>query len=166
MTISFLKDDGTKVPLDTVGLLGPKSRTTIHASDVTNLGGAFSTTVETPFELAVERTMRWGDTGYGAHTEKASDGPASQWFFAEGSQGFFFTYFLLVNPQATANAAHVTYFREGAPPIVRDYALAPNSRRTIDVGEDAGLVDTSFGARIDFDQPGMARSPPKRRSRS
>ena len=76
--------------------------------------------------------------------------------FAEGAQGFFFTYFLLVNPQTTANTAHITYFREGLPPIVRHYPLAASSRRTVFAGDDQELVDTSFGARVDFDQPGMA----------
>ena len=62
-----------------------------------------------------------GRDGYGSHTEKATAGAATEWFFAEGSQGFFSTYFLLVNPQTTANVAHVTYLREGVAPIVRSY---------------------------------------------
>jgi hypothetical protein len=106
--------------------------------------------------IVVERTMRWDATGYGAHTEKATAGAATQWYFAEGAQGFFSTYFLLVNPHDTANAAHVTYYRENAPPIVRDYPLGPNARFTIDASADADLVDQAFGAQVVFDRPGVA----------
>ena len=69
--------------------------------------------------------MRWDAAGYGAHTDKATAGAATEWFFAEGAQGLFFTYLLLVNPHASANVAHVTYLREGAPPVTRDYPLPP-----------------------------------------
>ena len=100
--------------------------------------------------------MRWDATGYGAHTEKATAGAATQWYFAEGAQGFFSTYFLLVNPDDDANVAHVTYYREGAPPIVRDYPLTPHARFTIDAGADADLVGHAFGAQVVFDRPGVA----------
>jgi Calx-beta domain-containing protein len=154
-TLKFLKDDGTTVLHDQN--LGLHARVTVPVDEIPGMEAtSFSTVMETFAELAVERTMRWNDTGYGSHTEKASVGPASQWFFAEGAQGFFFTYFLLVNPQTTPNIAHITYFREGLPPIVRDYPLAASSRRTVFAGDDQELVDTSFGARVDFDQPGMA----------
>jgi YVTN family beta-propeller protein len=113
-------------------------------------------TSTTGLPLIVERTMRWDQTGYGSHTEKATAGAATEWFFAEGSQGFFSTFFLLVNPQTTANVAHVTYLRENAAPIVRSYDLLASSRRTIDVRSEPELVNRSFGARMTFDRPGVA----------
>jgi hypothetical protein len=106
--------------------------------------------------IVVERTMWWDATGYGAHTEKASLALATDWYFAEGSQGFFSTYFLLQNPAATANVAHVTYYLDGGAPVTRDYPLAARSRLTIDAGGDTALVNRSFGARVRFDQPGTA----------
>jgi hypothetical protein len=155
--ITFFKEDGTTVVQDRT--LAPLSRTTIQVDDIagleaTSLSTAVTSTNDLP--LAVERTMRWDASGYGAHGEKATDGAASQWFFAEGSQGFFSTYFLLVNPSSTANAAHVTYFREGEPTLVRDYPLLPASRFTIDAGAEPDLVNRSFGAQVVFDQPGVA----------
>lgn len=153
--VKFLKDDGTVVLHDQN--LGIGGRVTTHVDEISGMSDtSFSTVLEFLGELAVERTMRWDATGYGSHTEKASVGPAPQWFFAEGSQGFFFTYFLLVNPQTAPNTAHITYFREGLPPIVRHYPLAASSRLTVFAGDEPELVDTSFGARVDFDQPGMA----------
>jgi hypothetical protein len=62
-------------------------------------------------------------------------------------------HFLPVNPHPAANASHVTYYREDAPPIVRDYPLAPNTRFTIDAAADADLVDQSFGALIESTHP-------------
>ncbi len=63
--------------------------------------------------------MRWDASGCGAHTEKATDGAASTWYFAEGAQGWFSTYLLLANPQPTANVATVTWMREGESTVVR-----------------------------------------------
>jgi hypothetical protein len=100
--------------------------------------------------------MRWDASGYGAHTEKATSAPALQWFFAEGAQGFFSTYVLLANPQTTANVATVDYLREGLPPVIRTYDLAPLSRRTVDAGADTALRNTSFGMVVRFEQPGVA----------
>jgi YVTN family beta-propeller protein/autotransporter-associated beta strand protein len=157
VTITFLRPDS--VPIVLARTLQPMSRMTIRADDVEDLEAtAFSTAVVSTdaLPLVVERTMRWDATGYGAHTEKATAGAAPAWYFAEGAQGFFSSYFLLANPQPTANTAHVTYFRENAPAIVRDYPLDPGSRKTIGAADDDDLRDRSFGARIRFDLPGVA----------
>ena len=64
--------------------------------------------------------MRWdGEQQSGSHTEKAMAGTATKWYFAEGSQGFFFTYLLLANPNSTANVATVDWLLEGAAPVQR-----------------------------------------------
>jgi hypothetical protein len=158
VTLRYLRPGGA--PIEQERTLAPMSRTTLRLDDVSGLEDAeFSTVVTSTagVPLVVERTMRWDAAlDYGAHSEKATAGAAPTWYFAEGSQGFFFTYFLLVNPQPDANTARVTYLREGAAPIVREYALSPFSRRTVFAGDEAALIDSSFGARIDFEQPGMA----------
>ena len=41
--------------------------------------------------------MTWDATGYGGHLGTAVDRPRPRWFFAEGAQGFFHTFFLLAN---------------------------------------------------------------------
>jgi hypothetical protein len=157
VAITFLTSDGTSI-VEARTLL-PLSRMTIRADEIAGLENTTFSTAVTSIDalpIVVERTMRWDATGYGAHTEKATAGAAPTWYFAEGAQGFFSTYFLLANPQTTANTAHVTYFRENAPAIVRDYSLEPGSRKTIDAGADAELRDQAFGARITFDAPGVA----------
>jgi YVTN family beta-propeller protein len=157
VTITFLLENGTSI-VDT-RTLPATSRTTIHADTIAGLEAAnFSTVVVSTFgrPLAVERTMRWDASGYGAHTEKATDGAASTWLFAEGAQGWFSTYLLLANPQSTSNTATVTWLREGEPAVVRSYPLAPASRTTIDASQEPELVNRTFGARIALDQPGVA----------
>jgi hypothetical protein len=157
VTITFFKEDGTTVLQDRT--LAPLSRTTIHVDTLAGLEAtSFSPQVVSTrgLPLMVERTMWWDASGYGAHGEKAVEGAAPQWYFAEGNQGFFSTFFLLVNPRDAANHARVTYFREGASELTRDYALPPRSRVTIDAGADPDLINRSFGALVAFDQPGVA----------
>jgi hypothetical protein len=157
VAITFLLENGTSI-VETRDLPAT-SRTTIHADEVAGLEAANFSTVVVSTDgqpLAVERTMRWGAGGYGAHSEKATSGAAPTWYFAEGAQGFFSTYLLLANPQQTANTATVTWLREGEPALVRSYPLAPASRTTIDASLDAELANRSFGARVSFDQPGVA----------
>jgi YVTN family beta-propeller protein/autotransporter-associated beta strand protein len=157
VVIRFLTGDG--VSIVRTRTLPPTSRTTIRAEEVEGLEATMFATIVTStnaLPIVVERTMRWDASGYGAHTEKATAGAAPVWYFAEGSQGFFSTFFLLANPHAAANVAHVSYFREGEPVLERDYDLAPGSRKTIDAGADTGLINRSFGARVTFDLPGVA----------
>jgi DNA-binding beta-propeller fold protein YncE len=158
VTLTFFKEDGTTV-VDT-RTLAPMSRATIRVDELPGLaetsGVATQVTSPSGVPLLVERTMRWDASGYGAHTEKATAGAATDWYFAEGALGFFSTYFLLVNPHQEANVAHVTFLREGAPPLVRDYPLGPAARFTLDASSEPGLMDTAFGARVTFDRPGVA----------
>ena len=157
VVITFFKDDGTTVIQNVT--LGATSRATIRVNEIAGLeAAAFSTSVTSTSgaRSIVERTMWWDATGYGAHTEKANAGAARQWYFAEGSQGFFRTYFLLLNPHAVETVAHVTYLLEGEPAVQRDYPMAATSRLTVDAGDDAALANRSFGAVVTFDMPGMA----------
>jgi hypothetical protein len=157
VTVTFLKSDGTSVVQSQS--LPAQSRRTIRVNDVEDMESAsFSTIVRSDdaLPIVVERTMRWDETGYGSHTEHAVDGQSNVWYFAEGSQGFFFTYRLLTNRQMTANSATVQYLIEGEPTITRTYPLDPSSRYTVDIGADAALREKSFGMTVTFDAPGTA----------
>jgi autotransporter-associated beta strand protein len=159
VSVSFYRDDG-----ELEGYLyhvPAKSRLTIRVDDLEGMEATtFSTIVRSnnpALNLIVERTMRWDATGYGAHTEKATSGPALTWYFAEGSEGFFRTYLLLANPDFVANTATVTYLREaGEPAITRTYELDPDSRRTIQAADDPELVGRSFGMTVTFARRGIA----------
>jgi hypothetical protein len=158
VTVEFYREDG-----ELEGYLyhiPAESRITIRVDELEGMESAtFSTIVRSnnpALNLIVERTMRWDATGYGAHGEKATNGPALKWYFAEGSEGFFRTYLLLANPDFQANTATVTYLREGEPSITRTYELQPASRRTIQAADDPELVGRSFGMTVEFTRRGLA----------
>ena len=119
---------------------------------------AFSTTVVSTsgVPLVVERTMWWDASGYGASTEKAGTEGSTTWYFADGSQGYFHTYFLLFNPNVTATVARVTYLMEDGPAIEYEYPVPAGMRVTVDAGELPELRDRSFGTRIEFGLPALA----------
>jgi hypothetical protein len=157
VTITYLKDAGTPVVQQLV--LPAHSRTTVRVDEVPGMEAAtFSTVVDSTSGLpfAVERTQRWDSTGYGAATEKASDGPNLTWYFAEGSQGYFQTYLLLGNPSGENNEVTVRFLLEGGPAVTRVIALAPRSRLTLDAGTIPELINRSFGTVVTFTQPGVA----------
>ena len=161
--VSFLKEDGSTV-VENMTLL-PTSRRTIKVNEIQPpklAEGGLSTVVESlnGLTLVVERTMFWNRTGpyYGGHTERAGEGARRQWFFAEGSQGFFDTFLLLANPQPTANTATLSFLTEGAGVLTHSVVLPPTSRRTIHTGSDPlkALIGKSFGITVEFEQPGAA----------
>ena len=156
-TLTYLTETGRVV---TQGLtLGAQSRTTVSADANTQLGGtAFSSTVTSHLgvPIAVERTMRWDATGYGMHTEKAADALARDWFFAEGAQGFYDTFYLLTNPSPAANVATIRFFLENGTVVTRTYNLTPQSRLTVYAGSIPELVNQAFGAQVSFTLAGAA----------
>ena len=157
--ITFLKPDGTTVQHDIV--LPPASRTTIAVDQIAGLESAeVSSFVQSTSgrPLAVERTMRWDPSGYGAHTEKAAQSFRGRtWYFAEGSQGFFDTYFLLANPTGAQSTATVDIFLEdGTAAFSQQYVVAAFSRRTIPVNQIPALQNQSFWTRITFSGDGVA----------
>jgi hypothetical protein len=157
--VTFFKESGGSVVQQVA--LPAQSRRTIRVDDTAGLEStAMSTSVRTiAAPILVERTMRWGQAGapqYGAHSDKATAGAARTWYFAEGSQGFFFTYLLLANPSDRANTATIDWLIEGAPAQRRVVSLAPRSRTTIDAGADAALAGRSFGIVVTFAEPAVA----------
>jgi YVTN family beta-propeller protein len=157
VVITFYKDDGSTVVQNLT--LPATSRTTLQVNQITGMAAAaFSTSVTSTngLPLVVERTMWWDASGYGSSTEKASAAAASQWYFAEGSQGYFHTYFLLLNPHAVPTVAHATYFLEDGSTVQRDYTVPATARLTMDAGSEPALLNQSFGAVFAFDLPGMA----------
>jgi hypothetical protein len=100
--VEFLVEGGGQVITQDYQL-APMSRTSVSVDAIPGLeSAAVSTKVRstTALPIVVECTMWWsGETRYGAHTEKASGGVAERWYFAEGSQGFFFTFLLLATPR-------------------------------------------------------------------
>lgn len=158
IALRFLRGDGQVITRTDV--VAARARRTIHVNDIPGLAvGDVSTVVESldGLPLIVERTMAWaGGEGYGAHGGTAVDGPRREWYFAEGSQGFFDTYLLLANPGTTPVRARVSFLREYGPPVEQVVEVAPTSRYTLFAGHDARLVDRSFSITVSADGPIIA----------
>jgi hypothetical protein len=157
ITITFLREGGT--PITRTEVLPILSRRTLRVDEIAGLSDTSVSTVvrsDNGLPLVVERTMRWDASGYGAHTEKASEGQSTTWYFAEGSQGFFQTYLLLANPHPFPITANVEYLREGNTSIVRPYTIEAERRLTVDAGADPELVNQSFGMVVTFSHPAAA----------
>jgi hypothetical protein len=157
INMTFLKGDGTTVVESRT--LPPLSRTTVRVDEIKDLEATdVSTTVTSTsgLPLVVERTMRWDETGYGSHTEKAAHGAERTWYFAEGSQGFFHTFLLLANPGTTPNEAKVDFLTENGVTVTKTFPLAPTSRYTVDAVTIPELLDRSFGIVVTFTNPGAA----------
>jgi hypothetical protein len=155
--LTFLREGATPILVDET--LEPTSRQTIRVDAIPGLESTSVSTIVTSvtgLPLLVERTMAWGEGGYGAHMERATDGPAMTWYFAEGSQGFFSTYLLLANPNAFDITADVEYLIEGVGAVTRHYTMPAQRRLTVDAGTDGALVGRSFGMVVRFSDPAVA----------
>lgn len=104
--------------------------------------------------VAAERTMTWSSaTGTGSHTAQGAPRPSSTWYFAEGSAGFFDTFVLIANNNASAALVSMTFLREGADPITRHYRIEGRSRFTVYANDIAGLTNTGFSVVLTSSQP-------------
>jgi hypothetical protein len=153
--------EGGAAPITHTELVPAQARRTFFINDVPGLAGAaLSTVIAADRPVVAERAMylntssrQWegGTAGAGATTLSRT------WSLAEGSTGFFHTYLLLGNPGLDASDATVTYQLPDGTTIERTYAVAPQSRRTIDVGgEDPLLAATTMGMSIAATTPIVA----------
>jgi hypothetical protein len=96
--------------------------------------------------LAVERTSTWGVDRSGAHGATATSTLSREWYFAEGSQGFFDTYWLVVNPHPEAVTVTASFMLDGGGVVTETHELAGGSRLNVFAGHVAGLEGRSFAA--------------------
>jgi autotransporter-associated beta strand protein len=157
ITMTFLMEGGsTIVESRTVPAL---SRITVHVDAIPGLESTSASVQVTSTDgrpLVVERSMFWDQTYYGGHTANAVAQPRQSWMFAEGSQGFFDTYVLVANANASPLSGTVTFLREQDTPIVRPYSMGPFSRLTIYAGDTPEVVGRSFGMIVDASLPVIA----------
>jgi hypothetical protein len=157
-TIRYLPESG--LPITETRELPAMSRTTIQEDGISGLENAsVSTIVESPSTspLVVERLMTWGSgAGYGGHLATAVDRPRIRWLFAEGSQGFFYTYFLLANNDAMEATVTFTFLVEQGTPVTHVMKVPPFTRRTVYAGDITGLINRAFATIIDSTLPIVA----------
>jgi hypothetical protein len=117
----------------------------------TDVSAEITSTNGTP--IIVERSMYLNTAARafkGGHNSAGVTAPSLNWFLAEGSTGSFFSMYMLVaNPNASAATLKVTYIRTSGAPIEKTYAVAANSRKTIDVAsQDPALADTPVSVKV------------------
>jgi Bacterial Ig domain len=155
---TFIREDGSTIERDKT--IGPNSHLTVHVDEEDGrlASAAFSTVFpnSATSPVVVERTMTWDATGYGGHSGSAVDGPRMKWHFAEGAQGYFDTYILLVNTGATAATARLTFLVEGGAPVVRTVATPSFARVTVYAGAIPELVNRSFSTIVEATAPIVA----------
>jgi hypothetical protein len=120
--------------------------------------GLASTDVSAVFDsdlpIIVERAMYLDQAGrmFGAGHESAGvTAPATAWFLPEGATGDYFDLFVLIaNPADTPAAVTATFLLPNGPPVVRHYAVGPQSRFNIWVDtEDPLLADTAVSTIVE-----------------
>jgi subtilisin-like proprotein convertase family protein len=154
LSIEFLSESGSTVThADQVAANAPRQ---LHVDQFVP-ADAVSTIVHSTnaVPLAVERTMSWDSRGYGGHGGGAT-APASDWLFAEGSQGYFSTYLLLANGGTIDANVTVRFLLEGGGGVLHALTVPPQSRRTIDAGSIPELVNRSFGIHVLSSRPIIA----------
>jgi subtilisin-like proprotein convertase family protein len=154
VTVTFLTNEGTTVVQDRI--LPATSRTTIRVNDVDGLAATSVSVIVSSLDrlpLGVERSMFWDSTSYAGHSGNAVTDARTRWMFAEGSQGFFHTYLLIVNPAQTPTTATVTLLPEAGGAVTRAYPMPAMSRRVIDVGAIPEAADRSFAITVEAGTP-------------
>jgi autotransporter-associated beta strand protein len=157
VTLTFSKENGQQVTQDRT--VPAKSRVTVHVDQIAGLEGTSASTQVTSNAgkpLVVERSMFWDKNRYAGHTGSAVDAPGPDWFFAEGSQGFFQTFVLVLNPNSTPTDVTFTFLRESDTPIVKTITVGATSRLTLDCGSIPAIVNRSFGIAVHATQPILA----------
>jgi hypothetical protein len=157
VTLTFSKEDGGQVVA--TRSLPPQSHLTVHVDTIPGLeatAASAQVTSDAGIPLIVERTMFWDQSHYAGSTGSAVDRPAQDWFFAEGSQGFFQTFVLVINPGATPADVTFTFQRETGAPVQKTVTLGAATRLTLDTGSIPDLVNQSFGIAVHATQPIMA----------
>jgi type 1 glutamine amidotransferase len=146
--LRFQTQDGPSASTDLI--MPANSRRTINVADVPGMASAaFSTLIESDITVVVDRTMTWaGGQGYGSHAETAVDGPAKQWYFAEGAtHGNFDLFYLIQNPSPTKTAQiTASYLPPSGTAVVRTYEVGPSRRETILADNIPGLEAAEFAA--------------------
>jgi len=151
--VNFLREGAA--PVSRTYSLPAQARGTILGSDVPELNGtSFAAEVWAIPGVIAERTMRWRLNGAdGATGAKALQAPSTQWFLAEGNAGYFDTFVLLANPNASATTATLDFLLDGGGVVSRSYAVEPDQRLTVWTNQIPELAQRSFATTVHASQP-------------
>ena len=157
--IIFVRDDGARI--ERIVDVPAVSRHSIRVNDFPEVGStgvsAFIRSLNS-LTLLVERTMAWGESSYGGHSETALESTNTRWYFAEGAQSTAWsTRLVIANPNFDATDVRVTFLL-GSRTVTKTYVLPPVSRRAIALATipELSAADLTFGMVVESDLPTVA----------
>jgi hypothetical protein len=141
--------------------LAAASRTTLRDGDLPGLSpnaSGFRLDVPSGLAIGVERAMYFQpDTFQGGHVVGAVEAPATRWYFAEGSQIGFETFYLFTNQGASDATLTLTFLTEDGTSVAAQTMTVPaGSRRDFAAQTVPALAGKSFGVVVDATQPVVA----------
>ncbi len=94
--------------------------------------------------IICERSM-YRDSRRMGHESVGATTPANDFFLAEGTTAWGFTTFLCIqNPNAAVNQVTITYMKPSGQIVMAPFPMAPQTRETIKVNEQAPNTDLSI----------------------
>lgn len=159
VTLTYMKGDGsTQVQNITLPAF---SQATVNP--VEEIGSADFSTVVTCDDgdrIGVDRTMAWAASGsieMEAHNSIGTAAPSETWFLPEGTSGWGFeTWLLIQNPNAVDAECDVTYMLDEGGSVTVPVIVPANSRMSYSMAEHAGEVDASIMVSTDSATPVIA----------
>ncbi len=141
------------------------TRSTVYVNGDVGEGMEVSVKVVSDKPLVAERPVYFdyqgtsGRAWTGGHCVVGADAPSTEWYFAEGYTGEGFEeYLTLANMSEEEAEVEVTYLYNGEDPVTKSYALGANSRRTLNVNQEAG-VGKELGIKVSSSLPILAERP-------
>ncbi len=144
--VRYLRPQDT--PQTQTHVLAPRSRYTIGVDNYFPADEVSMEVCAPAPGVVAERAMYFNYQGWadGGHAAVGVEEAALNGYFAEGyTGGGFHTWLLFANPEDSAAEVEVTYLREGSPPVVVTYEIAPASRFTVLVNDVDGLPPGNVG---------------------
>jgi type 1 glutamine amidotransferase len=155
VTASYLPPDGQAI--EKTYEVEPNHRFTIEADKIPGLeaaefAAAFTSSNGVP--VIVERAMYLSTPDQvwaGGHDSAGATSLDTRWFLAEGATGgFFHTFVLAGNPNATDAELRFTYLRNDGATVVRNHTVLARGRLTINVAtEDPALEQTEVSTIVE-----------------
>jgi hypothetical protein len=157
VNLMFLRENAE--PFQLSATVEPNARYTIPTNTIDGLNGfSFATKITSDVPISVERSMYINSNPDPSHpfeggTESAAVPEAkTEWYVAEGQASDFFSMFvLLANPNPSPTQVTLRYLMPGRAPTTKVLNLGPNSRYTVDIGNqnDApGVANTDVSVEV------------------
>ena len=164
-TVTYMLGSGENIERSCT--LAPGSRTTVDVDADVPAGSDVSAYVTAPDPIVAERPMyfRYKGVWTGGHTVVGAAGPASKWYFAEGTcRTGFESYICVMNPGDTDTTARVTFMLGDGTTRTGELVVRARSRATVaasdvlGVGDDAAhdfscIVESAEGAGVVAERP-------------